>query len=144
MPPGGGTWSAGSADLERVGPGGRKARIRTGEGESDLRAVGLVPDRDHGLTGALDQGEDVGGGGAGRKALVNPEVDSRRLRDRGGGLAGAQERAREDGVGPLRRQALAERARFLAAAGAERAQLVRVAGVGVSVADEDQSHEGGG
>ena len=77
---------------------------------------------------------------AGCEPLVDPELGAGRLGDRGGGLAGAQQRARDDGVGPLDREPLAERARLVAAAGAERAQLVRVAGIRVGVADEDQAH----
>ena len=103
-----------------------------------------MADRDDGLARALDGGDDVVGGGARREPLVDPELDAGRFRDRGCGLAGAQQRARDDDVRPLDRQPLAERARLVAAAGAERAQLVRVAGIGVGVADEDQSHEAGG
>ena len=64
-------------------------------------------------------------------------------------IAAAVSRARSSGLettrsGLLGRQPLAERARLVAAAGAERAQLVGVAGVRMGVADEDQSHEPGG
>ena len=80
--------------------------------------------------------------GASRSSILSSTPGG--LRDRGGGLAGAQQRARDDGVGPLGREPLAERARLLAAAVAERAQLVGLAGLRVGVADEDQPHEAGG
>ena len=99
-----------------------------------------MTDRDDGLTRALDRGEDVVRGGAWREALVDPELDVRRLRDRGGGLAGAEERARQDELRPLPDQPLAERTRLLAAPCAERTELIGIAGFGVGVADEDQSH----
>ena len=87
-----------------------------------------MADGDDRLACAADRGEDVVHGGARREPLVDRELDSGGLRDRGGGLAGAEKRARDDGVGRLGRQPLCERARLLAAASAERAQLVRVAG----------------
>ena len=103
-----------------------------------------MADRDDGLARALGRGDDVVRVGARCKPLVDPELDAGRFRDRGCGLSRAQERARDDGVRPLDREALAERPRLLPPARAERAQLVRVAGIGVGVADEDQAHEAGG
>ena len=93
---------------------------------------------------ACDGGDEVVCSRARCEPLVDAELGAGRLRDRGGRLAGAEERAREDEIRLLPCQALAERPRLVAAAGAERAQLVRVAGIGVGVTDEDQAHEAGG
>ena len=99
-----------------------------------------MPDRDHGLARPFHGGEDVVGGSAGREPLVDPVLGAGSLCDRGGRLAGAQERARDDQGGSLGGQAFAERAGFFPAASAERAQLVGLARVGVGVAHEDQAH----
>ena len=142
MPPGGGTWSGGSADVQLVGAGRWEPRIGAGEGQCDFGAVRLVANGDDGsaCARACDGGDEVVCSRARCEPLVDAELGAGRLRDRGGRLAGAEERAREDEIRLLPCQALAERPRLVAAAGAERAQLVRVAGIGVGVTDEDQAH----
>ena len=109
----------------------------------EQRAVGLVAD-DHDRPGlAVDRLEHRLAIRARREPLVDPELHARDLRDLGGRLARAEERAREHEPGLAGGELLAEHAGLLAAAGRERPQLVglvRPAGVGMGVADEDQAH----
>ena len=67
-------------------------------------------------------------------------LDVRRLRDRSGRLARAQQRAREHELRLDRREPLAQLPCLLATARAQRSQLVRVARVRVGVADEEEAH----
>lgn len=108
----------------------------------DLGAVGLVAHGDDCALGALERRLNVAHARARGEPLVDPQLGSGGLRDRGGGLARAQQRACEHQYRLGGGQLLTQRARLLVAAGAQRPQLVRVAGVGVGVADEDQAHTG--
>ena len=136
----GGPGAAAQLTLELVGARGWETRIGAGEREGDLGAVGLVADRHHRRARAVDSGEDVVRGGARREPLVDPSSTAAAF-----AIATAVSRARRSGLettasGSLGGQPLGEHARLLAAAGTERAQRVRVAGVGVGVTDEDQPH----
>ena len=129
-----------SSSSWHAAPGGNGA-LDAREREHDLAAVGLVADDDDGVAVPVRRLADLLGGRARREALVDLRVAEAERRRR---LPRAQERAREDGVGCDARvaQPLAERARVLAAVGRQRAELVRLPGRGLGVADEEQSHRG--
>lgn len=103
-----------------------------------------MADGDDGAANAalVDRGEHVAGGRAGGEPLLDAELHPRCLRDRRRGLARSQERAGEHQGRISGREPLGQRTRLLLAARAERPQLVRPAGVGMSVTDEDQAHAG--
>ena len=83
-----------------LGERGRsEVAVAGAECECDLRAVRLVADHDDRGACAFDGCEDVLGRGSRCEPFVDPQLDAGRFRDRGSGLAGAQERAREDGLG---------------------------------------------
>jgi hypothetical protein len=92
-----------------------------------------VADRDDGSFDAGDDGEDVLSRRARREPLVDRELGARRLRDRLRRLARTQQRAREDERRRVVCEPLGERQRLPAAAGAEGAQPVGLAGLGVGV-----------
>ena len=140
MPTGGSASSASSAELELEHPRGGKARVVAGERDGDLGAVRLVADRHDRAAGAFDRREHILRTRARGQPLVDAQLDARGLGDRGPGLAGAQERAREDDLGRNRGKALGELAGLLTPLRAERAQLVRLAGIGVGVADDEKAH----
>ena len=77
----------------------------------DLRAVGLVADDDHGLAALLRGGPDGVGGRARREPLVGLGLEACRPRELLRGLARAQQRAGQHGVGAeaFGGEALAER-----------------------------------
>jgi trans-2,3-dihydro-3-hydroxyanthranilate isomerase len=106
----------------------------------DLGAVRLVPNRDDGLAGAVDRRQDVVRRCARGQPLVYTQLDARGSGDRGACLAGAQERACENGLGRNCGEALCELTSLIASARAQRAQLVGLAGIGVSMADEEEAH----
>ena len=83
-----------------------------------------MPHDHHGLAAARDGFPDRIRRGSGGEAVVRFRLAEP---ERGGGLAGAQERAREDRVGldALAPQPLAERTSLLAPLGRQRAELVR-------------------
>ena len=123
-------------------PAGREARLgAAGERGGCAAAVGLVSDDDDDVATAGGCVAHVVRCRAGGQALVNlgdaePE--------RGRGLKGTQERARDDGVrlDPLSAQARAERMGLRASRGCERAKLVGVAGCGFGVANDQELHRG--
>src|SRR5439155_5400030 len=79
---------------------------------------------------------------AGREPVARLALAAELVGDHGARLAGAQERACQDGVRPdsLSGKPLAECAGLVAALGREPAELVGVAGCGVGVADEEELH----
>jgi trans-2,3-dihydro-3-hydroxyanthranilate isomerase len=90
---------------------------------------------------AFHRSEDVLERRAGRETLVDPELCSARAGNRRRRLARAQERAREH---QLSRTAdgelLSDILRLHTPAVAQRAELVGISGIGMSVADDDQAH----
>jgi trans-2,3-dihydro-3-hydroxyanthranilate isomerase len=125
-------------DLEHAR--GREVVLARAERSSDLRAVRLVTDRDHGAAGAFDRGEQVVRARPGREPLVHPELGSRAGGDRSGSLSRAQQRARQHKLRLDLGEALAQLPRLLVAARAEGSQRVRVARIRVSVTDEEEAH----
>ncbi len=99
-----------------------------------------MADDDDRLPSAFDCGEHIVCARARRQPLVHPQLDAGGLCDRGCGFAGAQERARQDDLRPDGSKPLGELARLLTPARAQRSQLVRVAWIGVGVANEEEAH----
>ena len=99
-----------------------------------------MADRDDRAAGALDRCEQIVSGRARRQPLVDAHLDAGCLRDRGGRFTCPQQRAREHELELLGREPFAQLPCLLTAAGAQGPQLVGVAGVGVSVADEEEAH----
>ena len=118
--------------------GGLEVDVDSAQLERDLGAVGLVTDDDDRSRQALERRQDA------RRAGDEPVVDTQlrvgRLGDRGCCIAGAEERARQDELRCVGRELFGERPSFLASPCAERAKLVRVAGIRMGVAHEDQPH----
>jgi trans-2,3-dihydro-3-hydroxyanthranilate isomerase len=121
--------------------GGRKLDFDACEREHRLAAVGLVADDDDGVAAARCGFADLLGRRTRREPLVDLGVAEAERRGR---LAGADQRAREDGVGlhALGAQARAELARLHAALGGQRPELVRLPRRCLRVSDEDQMHCG--
>ena len=101
-----------------------------------------MADDDHILAAAHDRGSHVVDAGPGRQPLVRLGVYLERTGQLATGLPGAQERAREDGVRSCLfvPQPCTERAGLLAPCGREWAELVGVAGSGVGMANEVETH----
>ena len=110
--------------------------------DGDQSAVGLVADDDDGLAASRDGGAHVVGRRAGREPLVRLGGDARPGCDCLGRLACAQQRAREDGVGAdaATCEALAQLLRLPPAVRRQRAKLVRLAGLRLRVAHEEDAH----
>ena len=115
---------------------GAKSRSPGAECECDLRAVRLVADHDDRGARAFDGCEDVLGRRSRCEPFVDAQLDAGRFRDRGRGLAGAQERAREDGVGRDFGEELTQFSCLLLAACAQRSQRIGIAGVRMRMANE--------
>jgi hypothetical protein len=121
--------------------GGREPRLSpVTELGCDLPAIGLVADDDHRLAAPLDRRSECRSGRAGRERVTRLARGVKGVRQSLAGLARSQERTGQDRicVDPLSGKLLAERPRLLAARGAEAAQLVRFAGLGIRVPDEKE------
>jgi trans-2,3-dihydro-3-hydroxyanthranilate isomerase len=99
-----------------------------------------MADGDDAAVRSLDRCEHVLGACPRREPVVHAQLAAGALRDRRGRLAGAKQRAGEHEPRRRRGEPLSEVACLLSAARAQRPQRVRVAGVGVGVADEDEAH----
>ncbi|MDX6465305.1 MAG: hypothetical protein QOI27_345, partial [Gaiellaceae bacterium] len=123
-------------------PAGRERRLGPArEGGDGLAAVGLVPHDDDRLPVTGRRIADVVGRRAGREPLVDTDVAEG---ERGRGLPGPEQRAREDGV---RREALlaqppAERTGLLASRRGERPERVGVSRRCLGVTDDHELHRG--
>jgi hypothetical protein len=129
-------WEVELGDATR-GVGGRSAAGQLG---SDLAAVRLMPDRDQRLSKSVGRGEQVVKRRSGREPVVDSELGSCCPGDRGRGLAGAQEWAREHHSGRSGSESLADGARLLAAGSGQGSQLVGVTGRRFRVANEKEPH----
>src|SRR4051812_31511320 len=99
-----------------------------------------MADRDDDVTEPRDRLAQAVGGGAGSEALVGLRVEAGRLRDRGRRLARPQQRAGDDRLRLLLRQACGELARGVAARRRQPAELVGRAGSRLRMADEEEAH----
>jgi len=103
-----------------------------------------VPDRDYALAAARDRGPNVLQGRTGSEPIVRLRLDAEVAGQLGSGLAGTEERAREDRVRlhALLAQPLAERPCLRAPFGRQLPELVRLAGSGLAMAHEVEAHGG--
>ena len=101
-----------------------------------------MPDDDHRLAAAVDRLDHVGSRCARSESFVCRGLDAGRPPELIGGLAGAEQWAREDRVGldSLRREQLAERSRVAPAFRREGSELVGLTRSRVRVADEVEAH----
>ncbi len=118
----------------------RKVPLACSQRGCDLRAVRLVPDDDNGVPGACDRGEHVVRARPWSEPFVDPQLRPRAGRDRRGRLLCPQQRARQHEERLDRLEPLAQLPCLFAAARAQRPQRVRVAGIGVGMADEEEAH----
>src|SRR2546423_1125185 len=97
-----------------------------------------------GPAGAPCRGLHVLGGRSGRQPLVRFGLEAGGPRELGAGLAGSEQRARQDGIGPdsVGREALAQLAGGAAALCGERPQLVRLSVRSLGMANEVELHGG--
>ena len=95
-----------------------------------------MADNDDRGTRTFDGREDVRCGRAWCQPFVDAQVDPRRFRDRSRGLAGAQERAREDGVGLDCAKTLTQFPCLLPPPCAQGSQRVGIAGVGMRMTNQ--------
>jgi trans-2,3-dihydro-3-hydroxyanthranilate isomerase len=103
-----------------------------------------MADGDDGVAASGCRRFDAFEGRAGREGFARLAVAAERCRQGGPGLAGAQERARQDRIRlhAFRRKPPPEVARGGAAVRAQRPELVRLARRGVGVADQEEAHRG--
>jgi hypothetical protein len=123
-------------------PAGRERRLGpAGDRGDGLAAVGLVADDDHDRAAAGRRLEDVRGRRAGCEPLVDVGVAEV---ERGRGLACAEQRARDHGVGPepLLAQPPAEHTGLPTSGGRERPQLVGVSRRSLRVTNDHELHRG--
>jgi trans-2,3-dihydro-3-hydroxyanthranilate isomerase len=99
-----------------------------------------VTDDDHDLTVACGGFADIVRRRAGDQSIVDLELDATRYGNRGGSLAGAQQRARDHGIGLQRAELDAESVCGFMPFGGKRPQRIRFSGRGLCMADEDQAH----
>ena len=119
----------------------REVALACAERSRDLGAVRLVADRDDRACSPSIAASTASASAPGASRSSTRSSALRRLRDRARRLPRAQERARRRRAsGSVVGEPLAQLARLLAAAGAQRPQLVGFAGIGVGVADEEEAH----
>jgi len=124
------------------GVGGREVAQARAERERDLGAVRLVADGDDRRAASCCGGDHALGRGARPEPVVDAQLRPGGRGDGGGGLSRPQQRAGEHELRRGRGEPLGECGRLLPAALAQRAQLVRVAGIRVGVPDEEEAHGG--
>ena len=128
-------------EVELGDPGRRICgRSAAGQLRSDLAAVRLMPDRDERLSKSVGRGEQVVERRSGCEPVVDSELGAGCPGDRGRGLAGAQERARQHDGGRGRSEPLADGARLLTAGSGQWPQLVGVTRCRFRVANEKEPH----
>jgi hypothetical protein len=99
-----------------------------------------VPDGDDGVPGARERLEQPFGGRPRSEAVVDPERHTGQPRDRVGGLARPQQRARQHDVRLLGGQPFGERPRLLPALVVEPPQRIRASRCRLRVPDEEEPH----